>query len=158
MTSPDLLGRGLYFGLLLLGAAALLAQPMRTAPPGAVFTVLALFAHGAARLLGVRGAGKALLFLGAWPFFSLGAVRLGRLEPAEALLVAGAGAAAGAALVAGEWLLVKRTATFTTSLLFFGASCLAGVGLTLLPVPVFRGLALLALTLAGYGLARGGGG
>jgi len=155
MTATDLLGRVLYSGLLLLGAAALLAQPMRTAASGAVFTVLALYAQGAARLLGLRGPGKALLFLEALPVFSLGVVRLGRLEPAEALLVVGAGTAAGAALVAGEWLLVKRAATFTTSLLFFGASCLTGFGLTLLPIPVFLGLALLALTLAGYGLARG---
>src|SRR5512145_3314262 len=127
MSAASLLGRALYFCPLLLGTAALLAQPSRTAAPGAVFALLAVYAHGAARVLGLRGAGKAQLFLEALPFFGFGAVRLGRLEPTEALLVAGAGAAAGAALLAGEWLL--GTATFTTSLGFIGASCLAGLGL-----------------------------
>jgi hypothetical protein len=150
----NLLRQALYFGPLLLGSAGSLLLPSRTATPGVVFVVLAVYAHAAARLMGEAGPGKAMLFLQALPFFGLAVAGLGKLEALPALLVVGSGTAAGAAILGGEWLLLKGSGTFTGSLGFLGACCTIGVGLSLLPPMLFSGLALLALTLVGYGVAR----
>ena len=150
MRIASLLSPALYFAPLLLGATAIRLLPGRTAAPGAVFVILAVYAHGAARVLGARGVDKALLFLEGLPFFALAC--LGRQDDLPALLSVGSAAVAGAALLAGEWLL--GAATFTTSLGFVGVCCLAGWGLAVLAPVGFLGLALVALTLTGYGVAR----
>ena len=152
MRFASLLSPALYFAPLLLGASAILLLPGRTAAPGAVFVILAVYAHGAARVLGARGVDKALLFLEGLPFFALAVACLGRQDALPALLSVGSAAVAGAALLAGEWLL--GAATFTTSLGFVGVCCLAGWGLAVLSPVGFLGLALVALTLTGYGVAR----
>lgn len=144
----------LYLGLLWLATAGSLFLPSGSVPPGLVFVMLAVGAHGAARVIGVSGAGKAMLFLEGVPFFAFAVVHLGQREALPALLIVVSGASAGAALLAGEWLLVKGSATFMTSLAFIGGCSLAGAGLALLPTRVFLGLALLGLTLASYGVAR----
>ena len=154
MRNPNLLHQALYFGPLALGAVTILLAPSRTLAPGAVFLILAVYAHAAARVIGVTGLRKAMLCLEALPFFGLATACLGKLEAIPALLAVSAGAVAGAALLAGEWLLVKGTPTFTTSMGFIAACCLAGLGLAALPAMAFLGLALLALTLAGLGVAR----
>lgn len=144
----------LYLLLLLSAAAGFLYLPDRLLPLGAVFAALAVCAHAAAGLIGVSGTAKAMLFLEALPFFGLAVVHLGQLEAMPALALLASSCVAGAALLAGEWLLVKGAATFTTSLAFIGACCAAGWGLEVLSQVVFSGLALLSLGFAGYGVAR----
>ena len=154
MPVARLLLRVLHFGLLLLAAAGILQLSHRQVAPGLVFVVLAVYAHGAARVLDATGAGKGLVFLEILPFFAFAVVQLGGLEPLPALLVVGSGASAGAALLGCEWLLARGNATFGTSLGFIAACCLAGWGMSVLPAKFFLGLTLLALTISGYGLAR----
>jgi hypothetical protein len=144
----------LYFTPLLLGASAILLEPGRSVAPGAVFVILAIYAHAAARVVGAVGTDKAVLFLEGLPFFALGVASLGQQGVVPALLIVVSGAVAGAAILAGEWLLISGSPTFTTSLGFIGACCLAGWGLIALPPVRFLGLALVALTLSGYGVVR----
>ena len=154
MRVADLLRQALFFVPLLLGAAAILLMPSRTLTPGAVFVILAIYAHAAARMLGAKGSGKAILFLETLPFFGLAVASLGKLEVLAALMVLGSGVVAAAAILLGEWLVAKGTATFTTSVGFIVACSVAGLGLVLLPPLLFLGLALVAMTITGYGVAR----
>lgn len=154
MPSPSLTWHALYLVLLLLVALGILYLPGHVLPVGVVFVLLAVVAHAAAALVGVSGVGKAMLFLEALPCFGLAAVHLGEPEVLSALLLLASSAVAGAAILAGEWLLVKGQATFTTSLTLIGVCGLAGWGLTALAPLTFLGLALLGLTLSGYGVAR----
>ena len=156
MRAAELLPRILYFGLLLSAAAATLRMPTWVAAPGVVFALMAVWAHAAARIIGVTGTEKGLLFLEALPFFGFACVQLGQQAPLQALLGVAAGAVAGAALLAWEALAVQGQATFTSSLGFILACCLAGFGLARLSATLFLGLALLALLAAGYGLLRRG--
>ena len=154
MKTADLLLRALYFSLLLMASAAFVLMPSRVITPGVVFTILAVYAHAAARIIGVTGLGKAMLFLEAMPFFGFACVYLGKLEILQAFLVIVAAAVAGAAILAGEHLVVKGTATFTSSAAFIVACGLAGLGIAALPIVLFLGVALIILTIAGYGVAR----
>ena len=154
MRVARLLLQALYLGLLLAAAGWVLSLSNRDVPPGLIFMLLAVYAHGAARLLGATGADKARLCLEALPFFALAVVHLGRLGTVPALLVVLGGAVAGAAILAFERLWIREGATFLTSLGFLGLCGLAGWGLGALPAAAFLGSGLLALVLAGYGLAR----
>ncbi len=154
MRTTEPFRQALYFCPLLLGAAAILRLPSRTVAPGALFVVIAIYAHAAARILGATGMRKATLFLEALPFFGFAAAMLGKLDVIPTLLMVGSSIVAAAAILLGEWLILNGTATFTTSVGFIASCCIAGLGLTFLPAFLFLGLALLTLTITGYGAAR----
>ncbi|HNX31522.1 MAG TPA: hypothetical protein PKM35_07950 [Holophaga sp.] len=154
MPGARLLLRALHFGLLLAAAAGIMRLHPPQVTPGLAFVVLAVYAHGAARVFGAAGTAKALCFLEILPFFAFAVVQPGGSEPSAAWLGVVSGAAAGAAILGCEWLLSRGKATFGTSLGFIGACCLAGWGMSVLPAGRFLGLTLLALTGSGYGLAR----
>lgn len=156
MRAAELLPRALYFGLLLSAAAIALRMPTWVAAPGVVFVLLAVWAHAAARLIGATGAEKGMLFLEAVPFFAFACVQLGQQNATQALLGVTAGTAVGAAILAWEALVARGQATFTSSVGFILACCLAGFGFARLPARLFLGLALVALLAAGYGLVRRG--
>lgn len=146
--------RALHLGLLLAASGAVRSLPGHRGAAGLVFALLAIHAHAVARILGAQGLQKGIVFLEALPFFAFGTACLGRLMPAQALLVVIAGMAAGGAILACEAWFVKGAPTFGSSLGFIGACALAGLGLATLTPWLILGPALLLGLAACYGLAR----
>ncbi len=147
--------RALHLGFLLAAAAVALTFPGHRVSPGWAFTVLAVYAHAAARLLGAQGPEKAAVFLEVLPFFGFAVAFFGWMDPFQGLQTVAAGIASGAAILAIESWFVKGSPTFGSSLGFIGACALAGLGLAMVSPWLVLGPALLLWLGAGYGLARG---
>jgi hypothetical protein len=149
-----LLLRILHFGLLLVGVMVALTLPGRTVSPGLFFVLLAVYAHAAARVLGVRGIGKAAVFLEVLPFYGFAIAFFGRLDLVPALQILAGGSAWAAAILTAECWFVMGSPTFGSSLGFIAACVLAGFGLAVASPVLMLGLGLLIWSAAGYGLAR----
>jgi hypothetical protein len=154
MKTTDLVNRFLYFGLLLGAVTLSLQMQSRFLASAVVFVVLAVYAQGASALFGLSGTEKGMLFLETSPFLGFACVFFGKSGIPSSLLITGTCMTASAAILMGERLVVKGEGSLASSFAIIALFGLAGLGLAMLPFPLFLGLSLAALVITGYGLAR----